>query len=142
VENHLSRKNNMFPSLQDVESFRSEFGGEAVLHRLPITNLSCNGTQAAAVIKPLDTKDSTLTFAWGQVRKMAEWILQHSAVLPSSERYMVIVGWSQSVRKQQGQIFKVGGERSALAAIAASTDWKKDGFSPLITWEKDVFSNR
>jgi hypothetical protein len=132
----------MFPSLQDVESFNSEFGAEAIIHRLPISHLNCNGTQAATVIKPLDSKDSTLEFAWEQVRKIADWILQRSVGLPSSERYMVIVGWSQTVRKQQGQIFKVGGELSALTAIAASANWKKDGYSPLLNWEKDVFTNQ
>jgi hypothetical protein len=129
----------MFPSEQDLEAFRAEFGPESILHRLAIPRQSYCGTQAAVVIAPEVTKDATLARAWEIVRAVARWLLGRAAGLPANERYEIIVGWSQSVRKLQGQIFKTGGESSAIQTIADSTQWAQCGRAPLHRWEKDVF---
>jgi len=132
----------MFPSQQDIEDFRAQFGVESVLHRLALAHLNCCGTQAAVLITPARTKAETLALAWEMVRSAARWILSRSADLPMTERYMIIVGWSQSVREFQGQIFKTGGDHAAVRAIAESEDWKAFESALLRNWEKDVFDGR
>ena len=94
------------------------------------------------VITPKDTKDATLAHAWELVRSIARWILVRASELPPSERYEIIVGWSQTVRRLQGQVFKVGGDHAAVQTIADSAEWTQCGRAPLIRWEKDVFENR
>jgi hypothetical protein len=131
----------MFPSEHDVEDFKTEFGADSILHRFAISRQSYCGTQAGVVILPDATKDATLARAWELVRAIARWILVRSSDLPASERYEVIVGWSQSVRRLQGQIFKVGGDRATVQTIADSESWSQCGRAPLIRWEKDVFEN-
>jgi hypothetical protein len=131
----------MFPSPQDTEEFKTEFGIESTVHRMEIRRLGCYGTQAAAVIRPSSSKEETLKLAWSLVRAMAFWILNRSSDMPTSERYIVIVGWSQSVRKLQGQIFKTGGNREKLRIVADSQDWKQQEHALLYRWEKDVFDN-
>ena len=135
---HITR---MFPSERDIEDFKAEFGADSILHRLAIPRQSYCGLQAAVVIVPDATKDATLARAWELVRAIAHWILDRDAEFPASERYEVIVGWSQSVRRLQGQIFKVGGDRASVQTIADSESWSQCGRAPLIRWEKDVFEN-
>jgi hypothetical protein len=131
----------MFPSEHDVETFKAEFGAESILHRLAISRQSYCGTQAAVVIKPAPTKEATLQHAWELVRSIARWILARASELPPTERYEIIIGWSQSVRRLQGQIFKVGGDHATVQTIADSAEWTQCGRTPLIRWEKDVFEN-
>jgi len=132
----------MFPSDHDIEAFKTEFGRESILERFAISRQSCCGTQAGVVITPKDTKDATLAHAWELVRSIARWILVRASELPPSERYEIIVGWSQTVRRLQGQVFKVGGDHAAVQTIADSAEWTQCGRAPLIRWEKDVFENR
>jgi hypothetical protein len=135
---HITR---MFPSERDIEDFKTEFGADSILHRLAIPRQSYSGLQAAVVIMPEANKDATLARAWESVRAIARWILARDAEIPASERYEVIVGWRQSVRRLQGQIFKVGGDRNTVQIIADSESWSQCGHAPLIRWEKDVFEN-
>jgi hypothetical protein len=132
----------MFPSEQDVEAFKTEFGSESVLQRFVVPRQPYCGTRACVVVTPVVTKDATLRCCWELVRAIARWILARSSELPASERYEVIVGWNQSVRRLQGQIFKVGGDRAAIQTIADSAEWSHCGLAPLVRWEKDVFENR
>ena len=78
------------------------------------------------------------------MREQARWILAHAHGLPATERYMIIVSWSQSVRRLQGQIFKAGGGVEGVRAISDSADWVEFGKitrqqALLPRWEKDVF---
>jgi hypothetical protein len=132
----------MFPTQQDIEAFQVEFGSESVLARHHIPQRDFCGTQTAAVITPLPTKEETLKHAWSLARKMARWIFDRAGDLPATERYIVIVGWSQSVRRLQGQIFKVGGDREAIRVISDATDWSTHEHALLPRWEKDVFEGR
>jgi hypothetical protein len=137
----------MFPASQDVKAFQSAFGADALLERLQIPRENYCGTQPCVVIRPTTTKDETLIIAWNLMREQARWILTHSSNLPVSERYMIIVGWSQSVRRLQGQIFKAGGAIGEVQAIAASVDWNEFGQTTRQQvlqprWEKDVFDAR
>jgi hypothetical protein len=132
----------MFPSEHDVETFKAAFGSESILQRFTISRQTYCGTQAGVVITPELTKEATLRHAWELVRAIARWILVRASELPTSERYEIIVGWSQSVRRLQGQIFKVGGDRATIQTIADSVEWSQCGRTPLIRWEKDVFENR
>jgi hypothetical protein len=134
----------MFPSNQDIAEFSSEFGQESFIGRSYVTKLACFGTQVAAVVMPEQSKEATLTRAWGMVRRLADWVLTHADELPPKERIFVIVGWSRSVRTLQGQIFKAGGDIETIRAIAASEDWshfeQKTQYRALLPrWEKDVF---
>lgn len=131
----------MFPSPQDVEALKSEFGVESIIERMEIRHLACCGTQAAAVITPLSSKEATLIHAWELIRGLARWTLDHTVELPATERYCVIVGWSQSVRRLQGQIFRACGDRERLQHIADATDWHQFEHTIRNNWEKDVFEN-
>ena len=131
----------MFPTPHDVEAFKSEFGADSTIDRMEIRHLACCGTQAAAVIAPSQTKEATLTHAWELIRRLALWMLRHTVELPSTEKYCVIVGWSQSVRRLQGQIFRACGDRARLQCIADSTDWHQFEHTIRNNWEKDVFEN-
>lgn len=131
----------MFPSEHDIEIFKAEFGPESILLRSPIPGQGIHGTQAAAVITPEATKDATLRRAWDSVRAISRWILARGSELPVSERYGLIVGWSQSVRRFQGQIFKVIGDRTTVQTVADSDSWSQCGQAPKLRWEKDVFEN-
>jgi hypothetical protein len=129
----------MFPREADIENFKVEFGSEGILRRLEIRRRGCHAIQAATVIMPNATKDATLMRAWRLVRSIAHWIIACGTELPVNERYEIIIGWSKSVRKLQGQIFKVSGDRAAVQAIADSESWIQCGCVPLLRWEKDVF---
>lgn len=131
----------MFPSEYNIELFKQEFGAESIVIRSAIPRQSFCGTQAAVVIIPRSTKEATLTYAWGLVRAIARWILSHASELPANERIIIIVGWSQSVRKLQGQIFKVGGDFATIQTIANTASWSECQYGPLFKWEKDVFQN-
>ncbi len=130
----------MFPTSQDVEKFRSEFGAESIIIRTEIRHLACYGTQAAAVIAPLESRDATLAYSWDLIRKLASWVVRHTSDLPATERYCVIVGWSRSVRELQGQIFKACGDRARLQSIADSTDWHQFEHTIRSNWEKGLFN--
>jgi len=132
----------MFPSEHDVEAFRTEFGAESIIHRLAIPRQSFCGTQAAVVMTPASTKDETLARAWELVRAIAHWILARAPELPANERYEVIVGWSQAVRRKQGQIFKWGGELATIRGMADSSDWRQYEQALRHNWGKDVFEKR
>ena len=130
----------MFPSIDDTEAFKSEFGTESVIERLEIPHLERRGTRVVAVITPAKTKEATLVSAWRLVRALADYLLRHSAALPETERYEIIVAWSQSVRRLQGHIFKVAGTLNDIQGIAESADWQTAYPHALrLGWEKDVF---
>jgi hypothetical protein len=123
---------------------KSAFGNEAVLHRLWLAHLNCHGTQAAATITPRENEPQTLRDAWKLVQELASWLLQEGTSLPESERYEIIVGWSRSVRPQQGQIFKTGGTRGDLQRIVGSPtaeSFVSPEHNPLRSnWQNNVFS--
>ena len=134
----------MFPSAQELDAFRAEFGQESVIHRMQIPRRDNCGTQVVATIVPLPTKEETLNRAWSLARSLARWILARAHELTADERCIVIVGWSRSVRRLQGQIFKMGGTLDILCRLAECADWKTaqkipGQQIPLIRWEKDVF---
>src|SRR5258705_120792 len=114
----------MFPTTQDCEAFRSEFGPEGVIHRMEIPPRGGWGAQGAAVVMAAETKEDTLERAWALARSLAHWTLARVGSLTPTERCIVIVGWSKSVRPLQGQIFKMGGTLDMLARLAACEDWK------------------
>ena len=137
----------MFPTDQELDAFRAQFGPESVIHRMQIPRSDTWGTQVAATVLPSPTKEETLRHAWGLARSLARWVLARAHELTTDERCIVIVGWSKSVRPLQGQIFKMGGSLDILARLADCADWqaaqKVPGQQiPLIRWEKDVFAER
>lgn len=134
----------MFPTAQELDAFRAEFGPESVIDRMQIPRRDTWGTQVAATVAPLVTKEETLDHAWTLARSLACWILARAQELTPDERCFVIVGWSKSVRPLQGQIFKMGGTLDILASLAECADWKTaqkipGQQIPLFRWEKDVF---
>jgi len=50
--------------------------------------------------------------------------------------------WIAKRLRMGSRIFKVGGDRTTVQAIASSAEWTQCGRAPLIRWEKDVFENR
>jgi hypothetical protein len=94
------------------------------------------------MIAPASTKAETLESAWPLVRSIARWVLSRAADQPEIGRFEIIVGWSQSVRKMQGQIFKTGGDQATVRAIAASENWSQYPHALQKRWEKDVFDAR
>jgi hypothetical protein len=132
----------VFPTQQDIEAFQVEFGAESVLDRHQIPQRKFCGTQAAALIVPSQSKEETLKHAWSLVRSLARWVFDRADGLPTTERYIIIVGWSRSVRGLQGQIFKVGGDRDELRVISEAPDWSIREHALLPRWEKDVFHSR
>jgi hypothetical protein len=135
----------MFPTAQDLEEFRAQFGPESVIDRMQIPRRDAWGTQVAATVVPSPTKEETLRHAWSLARSLARWVLARAHELTTDERCIVIVGWSRSVRPLQGQIFKMGGSLDILATLAKCADWqtaqKTPGQQiPLTRWEKDVFA--
>ncbi len=135
----------MFPTAQELDAFKAQFGPESVIHRMQIPRRGTWGTQAAATVVPSPTKEETLNHAWGLARSLARWVLARAHELTTDERCIVIVGWSKSVRPLQGQIFKMGGSLDILATLAQCADWqtaqKIPGQQiPLVRWEKDVFA--
>jgi len=131
----------MFPSSQDLVAFRLEFGVESIISRMAIPRLGCCGTQTAVVIAPLETRDATLTHSWKLIRNQADWLLRHTRDLPPTERYCVIVGWSRTVRKLQGQIFRACGDQARMQSIADSTGWRQFEHTIRNNWEKGLFDD-
>ncbi len=125
-------------------ALKSEFGSEAVLNRLWLSHLECYGTAVAATMVAKETPTETISFAWTLVQQLASWLLQEAVSLPENERYLVIVGWSSSVRPGRGQIFKTGGNRDDLQRIIeapTSESFTSPEHNPLVNnWQKDMFS--
>jgi hypothetical protein len=135
----------MFPSEPDISDFAARFGDEGHLSRAPIPHLGIHGTTLAAMITPERTPEATLAQAWCLLQSLAEWVVQRAANPPPSDRYMLIVGWSKSVREKQGQVFKAGGTIENIRQIVASPDWdswqRVSGHRALLPpWQKDVFA--
>jgi hypothetical protein len=135
----------MFPTKDDISDFAIRFGNEGHLSRSLISHLNVHGTTVAAVIAPERTPEETLAHTWRLLQSLAEWVIQRAANLPPTERYMLIVGWSKSVREMQGQIFKAGGTIENVREVVASPDWeaweRASGYRALLpNWQKDVFA--
>lgn len=104
-----------------------------------------HGTSVAAMIVPARTPEETLAHAWLLLQSLAGWVIEHGASLPTTERYLLIVGWNKSVREMQGQLFKAGGTIENVRQIVASPDWeaweRTSGYRALLSnWQKDVFT--
>jgi hypothetical protein len=135
----------MFPTAQEQEEFRKEFGRESSIQRIRIRGRGTWGISIAATVLSESTREETLNCAWYLALELSKWILARSHLLTPEERVIVIVGWSALVRPKQGQIFKIGGTVDDLRKLAACEQWKSarklSGQQiPLLGWEKDVFA--
>jgi hypothetical protein len=125
-----------------------KYGADFIFDRLSIpqsdgSRLSAH--QACVCIAPKEDEASTLEYAWQIVRELAKWLTETFVGLPEGERFQVIVGWSQAVRRHQGQIFKIWGFRDRMVEIAATPTCEEfarksgDPRVPMPGWQKDVF---
>jgi len=135
----------MFPTVEEQEEFRKEFGRESSIQRMQIPRHGTWGISIAATVLSESTREKTLNCAWYLALQLSKWILARSQLLTPEERVIVIVGWSALVRPKQGQIFKIGGNLDELKKLAACEDWKtarklSGQQIPLLRWEKDVFA--
>lgn len=102
--------------------------------------------QAGVCIKPRRGKEETLILAWKTVRELAKWLLDQSDDLSGHVRYQIVIGWSKTIRRQQGQIFKIFGDADRLRLILNCENYRQfseiapDNWVPLPGWEKDVFT--
>ena len=126
------------------EKYRDEFleAPIATLNHSDERNLL--GHQVCVCITPKGDAKATLVFAWEVARELAQWIILE---FPASAefRFQIIVAWSQHVRPQQGQIFKIWGLRDRMRLIARCSTYDEyvresgDMQTPMRRWEKDVF---
>jgi hypothetical protein len=135
---------NMFPTAQEQEEFRKEFGRESTIERIQIPGRGTWGISVSATVLSESTKEETLNRAWYLALQLSKWILARTHLLTPEERVIVIVGWSALIRRQQGHIFKIGGSLDDLRKLAECDDWKtarkvSGQQIPLSRWEKDVF---
>ena len=125
-----------------------KYGADFSFDRLSIPQADgkrLSAHQACVCIAPKENEAATLEYAWQIVRELAKWLAETFVDLPEQERFQVIVGWSQAVRRHQGQIFKIWGFRHRMVEIATTATCeefaRKSGDSrvPMPGWQKDVF---
>ena len=99
-------------------------------------------------IGPKQDKKSTLEFAWGVFRELAEWVCDKFASAPAGESFRIIIAWNRSVRPHQGHIFKIWAELENIR-LASECEKYQDyarrfgsSWAPLPNWEKDVFEEK
>jgi hypothetical protein len=97
-------------------------------------------------ITPKHDAVSTLDYAWGVLREVAEWAIEEFKERPACESYRIVVAWSKSVREQQGHIVKIWNNLAGvreIAGFATPEECSKrfgGGWTPLHNWQKDVFT--
>ena len=130
----------MIPS----EKYREKFTFDRLT--IPLGDGSrLSARQACVCIVPMEDEATTLGYAWQIVRELAMWLTETFSGLPDGERFQVVVGWCESVRKHQGQIFKIWGFRDSMCEIAATRTYEEfarksgDLRVPIPGWQKDVF---
>ncbi len=125
-----------------------KYGADFIFDRLSIPQADgsrISAQQACVCIAPKEDEASTLGYAWQIVRELAKWLTETCVGLPEGERFQVIVGWSEAVRRHQGQIFKIWGFRDRMIEIAATPTCEEfsrktgDPRVPMPGWQKDVF---
>lgn len=79
--------------------------------------------QAAVGIRPAGDEGTTLTVAWQVARELAQWLITEFVAVAEETRFQIIVGWSPSVRKHQGQIFKIWGYKEGMQQIVFSESY-------------------
>src|SRR5689334_1291122 len=101
-----------------ARDFRAEFGDDSVfdgcdfrphfdgwLYNVArLVSLSPNREQHAAKV-------------WAYTREMAAWLLARRAHFQPGDRFQLVVGWPEQVRRTARQIVKLGGDFDELARM-------------------------
>jgi hypothetical protein len=86
-------------------------------------------------MSPAATRAETESLLVDRTREMASWILNHRSEFGPGDKFQLILGWPESIRKTGRQIIKAGGDYDALARIVS-------GVEPVVTrpgWDKSIF---
>jgi hypothetical protein len=104
--------------------FRPQFDGDLV------NVFSC--------IVPAPTRSEFEQLFVRYTREMASWVLAHKAEFGRGDRFQLILGLPESVRRVGRQIIKTGGDYNELAKIA-------DGTMPVVPfprWDIGIFDEK
>jgi len=91
---------------------------------------------------------TTLEYAWGVLRELAEWACEEFKDHPEGETYRIVVAWSKRVRKHQGHIVKIWCNLATVREVAgyATPEQCSERFgsswTPFHNWQKDVFTRQ
>jgi hypothetical protein len=107
-------------SLRAID-FRSTFPGDLV--------------NVASLVNPEPTVDATIAMLEHRTRKIATWTISHRRQFSAGDRFQIILGWPESVRKAGRQVIKMGGDFDAVASIADGTA----EIVPMPGWSNRVF---
>jgi len=119
----------------------------------PFTSKKADGSEfhcydIGVCITPKHDAASTLDYAWGVLRELAEWVCEEFKDRPTSETYRIVIGWSKAVRKHQGHIFKIWLDLARIREVAGCVtpeDYSArfgSGWTPFHNWQKDVFNQK
>ena len=99
-------------------------------------------------ITPKHDAASTLDYAWGVMRELAEWTCEEFKEEPKNVTYRITVAWSKDVRKGQGHIVKVWNDLAGVREVAQCATPEAcaarfgPGWTPFTNWQKDVFEQK
>jgi hypothetical protein len=100
---------------------REKYGAEFFCQ--PFTFRKSDGSEfqchdICVCITPKQDEASTLDYAWGVLRELAEWACHEFQDHPTTETYRIVVGWSKSVREHQGHILKIWCDLARVREVA------------------------
>jgi hypothetical protein len=99
-------------------------------------------------ITPRQDAASTLEYAWGVLRELADWACDEFKDRPTSETYRIVVAWSKRVREHQGHIIKIWCNLAKVREVAGCITPEDcsarfgSGWTPFHNWQKDVFAQK
>ena len=106
-----------------ADDFHAEFGIGSVLNgsdfRPHFDGWLYN---VARLISPSPSREEHTTKVWAFTREMAAWLLARQARFQPMDRFQLIVGWPEQIRRTSRQIIKLGGSFDELARIAAADE--------------------
>jgi len=126
------------------EKYGAEFFCQPFAFKKPDgSNLQCH--DIGVCIAPRRDAATTLEYAWGVLRELAEWTCEEFQGHPTSETYRIVVAWSKSVREYQGHIVKIWCDLAGVREVAQCATPEDcstrlgSGWTPFHNWQKDVF---
>ena len=99
---------------------------------------------ACYVVDKLPTRELQESSTWTIAQAITQWLLENRSLFSEQDRFQVIVGWPESVRRSGRQIVKVGGTFKELQVLIDAknfTEFERVTGQTFFTlnWDLEVF---